>query len=225
MKNKKGFTLVELLAMLVVLGILMVVAIPNMNGILGNQRLNGYKQDAENLVEAAKIKVAKDTTIDKPAVGQCLYFSLDSLDDNDDFTTGPNGGEYLRYESMVIYTREITAGTTSQLKFYVRLVEKKDDNNYLGFALRESSEIKNLKNKDIDKITSTQLYGVNADRAGSLTKLNTRFNTESGSVMKKCNSATSKYYTHIKKCIIENGIYYGSNGNAVSEAVYNAECS
>lgn len=224
MKNIKGFTLVELLAMLVILGILMAVAIPNMNGILGNQRLNGYKQDAENLVEAAKIKVAKDTTIDKPSTGQCYYFTLDSLDDNDEFSKGPNGGEYLRYDSMVIYTRELVSGTTTTMKYYVRLVEKKDDSNYLGFALKESSVIKDLKNKDIDKITSTQLYGVNADRTGSLNTLKTKF-PSGGANKPKCNETTSRYFTHIKKCIIENGIYYGNSGAEVSEAVYNAECS
>ena len=50
MNKRKGFTLVELLAMLVVLGILMAVAIPNITGILGNQRVNGLKADAESLI-------------------------------------------------------------------------------------------------------------------------------------------------------------------------------
>ena len=40
MKNNKGFTLVELLAMLVVLGILIGVAIPNIVGMVENQRIN-----------------------------------------------------------------------------------------------------------------------------------------------------------------------------------------
>ena len=49
MNKKNGFTLVELLAMLTVLGILMVVTIPNISKILNNNRVNKYKMDAKKI--------------------------------------------------------------------------------------------------------------------------------------------------------------------------------
>ena len=149
MKPKRGFTLVELLAMLVILGILMVVAIPNITGILGNQKVNALKSDAMNIIETAKVKIAKDTSVAKPQPNQCLFFTLDSLDDNDDFTNGPNGGVYERYESFVVAIREpgTTAGTT-KYNYYVRLVETGKGGAMSGLDMVEESKIKDIKRTD-----------------------------------------------------------------------------
>ena len=38
MKNNKGFTLVELLAVIVIMGILMMVSIPSVKGTIDNSR-------------------------------------------------------------------------------------------------------------------------------------------------------------------------------------------
>ena len=104
MRNNKGFTLVEILAMLVVLGILMAVAIPNISGILNNNRKNGYKSDATRMVDTAKMKVAKGN-VKKPAKNKCVVLALTYLNDSEDIVKGPNGGLYLEYESFVIIKR------------------------------------------------------------------------------------------------------------------------
>ena len=57
--KKNGFTLVEVLAMITVIGIIMLVSIPNISGMMKNQRLNYLKGDATSMVEAAKMKVSK----------------------------------------------------------------------------------------------------------------------------------------------------------------------
>lgn len=49
MKNNKGFTLVEILAMLLVLGIIVAITIPNITGILSGQKENVYIEDAYGL--------------------------------------------------------------------------------------------------------------------------------------------------------------------------------
>ena len=54
--NNKGFTLVEILAMLVVLGILMVITIPNVTGILANNKFKVMKADADKTLDTAKIR-------------------------------------------------------------------------------------------------------------------------------------------------------------------------
>ncbi len=95
--NKAGFTLVELLAAMVILGILMGVAIPNIVGTIARQRNNVYVEDAKRLVVRARTTFASDTSINK-VDGVC--FTLEYLD-NGDFDEPPNGGAYLRKLSYV----------------------------------------------------------------------------------------------------------------------------
>ena len=52
MKNKKGFTLVELLAVIVILGILLVVAVPAVNSILTKSKQKAAKDDALMIIKA-----------------------------------------------------------------------------------------------------------------------------------------------------------------------------
>ncbi len=164
MNNKKGFTLIELLAMLVVLGLLIGISIPNVTGILKNQRLNVIKTDANNMVEKAKAAVVKDPLISKPKAGECLFFTLEYLNDNDDFDKGPNGGTYELYDSFVIYER-----VGSQYKYYVRLVENVKGTKY-GFDKVDVNEITELNNDKIVKITKN--YGLSKDKTASVAAIN-----------------------------------------------------
>lgn len=122
--NRKGFTLVELLVMMVVLGLLIGISVPNITGIVANQKANSFKDDALKLINDAKILVMSEG-MTKPADGESLVFTLSYLDTGDQFGSGPYGGEYLKEESFVIYKRE-----GSQYQYYVRLVESTTKGNY-----------------------------------------------------------------------------------------------
>lgn len=169
MKNNKGFTLVELLAMLVVLGILMAVAVPNITGIMSNQKTSMYKSDAMQMVESAKTKVAKNKYIQKPAQGECLVFSLNYLNSNEDFSTGPNGGEYLPWDSYVVYARE-----GSRYKYYVTLIEPDDSVNY-GYYLADIDEIKE-HSELLHKMDGDEIWGLTQDTEASLTLATEKLN-------------------------------------------------
>ena len=157
--NNKGFTLVELLAMLVVLGALMIIAVPNIMGIVGNQRLNTIRNDATTMVETSKVKVAKNEFIKKPQPGHCLIFSLSYVNDNGNISNGPNGGEYDDYESFVVY-QNTTTGDTTRYNYYVRLIEKKDSKNY-GIELENIKDINEVTNTNIK--TNLSLIGLSQD--------------------------------------------------------------
>ena len=182
MKNRKGFTLVELLAMLVVLGILMAVTIPNITGILGNSRLNKTKNDATQIVETAKTRIAKDPSIPKPKNNECLILTLNFIDDNEEFTKGANGGDYQQFDSFVLYTRE-----GSEYKYYLRLIEQ-EDGKYKGILLRDSKTIDAIKGQDIKPVNA--LYGLSDDREASISTLSAQTD-----IMDKCRTSI-KYYVH-----------------------------
>ena len=125
--NRNGFTLVELLATLVILGLLMGVAAPNILGVISKNRNITYVEDAQKLVSRAEYVLRSDPKITKPANGSCVGFTLGYLD-NSEFHNTPYGGKYYANYSLVIVHRQL-----GEYKYYVQLVEalpkKKGSNN------------------------------------------------------------------------------------------------
>ncbi len=125
MKNNKGFTLVELLASMAILAILMAITIPNIMGILSQNRNVTYIEDAEKLVSAAKYKYASSEFVNKKlANNQCYKMTLKYLN-NGEFDDGPNGGIYHRDDSYVIIQKDGTGKTN----YYVTIKEIKKKSN------------------------------------------------------------------------------------------------
>ncbi len=60
MKNQKGFTLVELLAVIIVLAIIMLVAGANVFGALDTARANQFRNEFLGLLDAARLKANLD---------------------------------------------------------------------------------------------------------------------------------------------------------------------
>ena len=54
-KNKKGITLVELLAVLVILGIIAAIAVPTVNTLISNTRDRANAESANSYVQAARL--------------------------------------------------------------------------------------------------------------------------------------------------------------------------
>ncbi|MBB6455057.1 type IV pilus assembly protein PilA [Salirhabdus euzebyi] len=55
LKNEKGLTLIELLAVIVILGIIAAIAIPAIGNIIQNSKEDGVKSDAIAILEGAKL--------------------------------------------------------------------------------------------------------------------------------------------------------------------------
>ena len=60
MRNKKAFTLVELLAVIVILGLLMVIIVPKVSQTLKDAEKNTNMTSAENLIKAATLKASNN---------------------------------------------------------------------------------------------------------------------------------------------------------------------
>ena len=130
--NRKGFTLVELIAMLVVLGVLMAIAIPNISGIIKSNRESIGIEDINKMVRNANQKM-ETKKARFPAINKCVVMSLRYINNNDDFKEGLNGGQYDEMESVIVITKKKVAGSSvsSKYKYYIRLVEKKNSLTYV----------------------------------------------------------------------------------------------
>lgn len=161
MKNNKGFTLVELLAMLVVLGVLMAITIPNITGILSQSKNNQIEQDVTKMVDMAKVKMNTDENAKYPTGKEAILFTLSYIDDERNLLTGPNGGKYYRYDSFVVVLRE-----GNSYKYYVRLVE--DNNTYkYGVNITDYSTFKKNKNTLIGNVETMYNFTA-AERTNTL---------------------------------------------------------
>ena len=60
MKKKQGFTLVELLAVIVILAVLVLLAVPSVLKMMDNAKANAFEIEAENIGKAAKSAYADD---------------------------------------------------------------------------------------------------------------------------------------------------------------------
>ena len=55
--NKKGFTLVELLAVIVILAIILAIAVPGISGLIGNTRKGAFESDVKMIITGIEYKV------------------------------------------------------------------------------------------------------------------------------------------------------------------------
>ena len=142
MKNKKGFTLVELLAAMVILGLIMAIAIPNIMGVLKSNKDKIYVEDAKRLSALAEYKFKGDSTIVKPTeIYQCTVLPLSYLD-NGEFEKAPDGKPYDKNKSFVTIKKE-----DAKYIYYVTLA----DSSNKGIEYKKTDEL-NI-NKPSDLIT------------------------------------------------------------------------
>ena len=125
MKNKKGFTLVELLAVIVVLAIIMIIAVPSVLNSMTDARRNSFVVYAEKLINSAQAQ-AQATQMVNGIPSKC--YDIDELID----------GAHGAYEGFVSFEKN---GETETYKVYLR------DNNYAVAAItaQKLEELKSSK--------------------------------------------------------------------------------
>lgn len=133
--NKKGFTLVELLAVVVILSIIMAIAVPNVISTLDRNKKVTYIGDAKKLIALAKNQMGNK--INKPGYGEIVRINLACLD-NGDLQTDPEGNPYDEIDSFVAVVRK-----EEQLIYYVNLVGKSEEGSTRGIYLTEESALDN----------------------------------------------------------------------------------
>ena len=157
-KNNKGFTLVELLAALVILGVLAALALPTVVNMMGNSRDKLYVTDAKKLISQAEYKFrVASSEIEKPDDGECLVLSMVYLD-NSDFDNPPNNGEYVREASYVV-----VKNNGGSFEFSVELVEEIRKNVYKGVELSKDSNLSSNSTIHVVSFSKDDLYFVESN--------------------------------------------------------------
>lgn len=135
-KNQAGFTLVELLAAMVILALLTAIAVPSVLKLLNKSRSETYINDAQRLISTAENQYKKDTKITKLKTnGECIIIGLSYLD-NGTFDDAPYGGSYDKGRSFVLIKRENLDDV-----YYVRLFEQIDSSELRGVMIASSDQL------------------------------------------------------------------------------------
>lgn len=93
--NKKGFTLVELLAVIALIAILSGMAVPNVMSSINNSKKNSFLVDSRRMISKAENLVATNSTIRASIKnGTAKTFTLQELNINGEFLKDADGGEY-----------------------------------------------------------------------------------------------------------------------------------
>lgn len=74
LKNRKGVTLVELLAVIVIMGIIAAIAVPAIGGLIDNARVKAYEGVLTSVEEAARVALSGD---DLPSTATDINTALD----------------------------------------------------------------------------------------------------------------------------------------------------
>lgn len=146
--NNKGFTLVELLAALVILGLLVVIAAPNVMGMMQRTKLNNYVEDAKKLKSLAEYKFRSDSSIAKPGNNECIIITMNYLG-NAEFNRTPsntNGAKYLTDYSYVQIKR-VADGSSYKYEYSIQMVEQESTDKYNGVKLSTFSKLSDDKEK------------------------------------------------------------------------------
>ena len=131
LKNQKGLTLIELLAVIVILGIIAAIAVPSIAGIIDNSKKDAHVANAQQMINATKLVIVAEpdlrnmTEKDDP-----IYVPLGYLIDEGyiDAFSDPDGGEYDGIDKKVIY-QGTTEASINALESYVKVV--REDNTFI----------------------------------------------------------------------------------------------
>ena len=202
--NKKGFTLVELLVVIVIIGVLSVIIVPSIININKNINERLYEEKKENIVSAAILYANNHEEIFNGVSEAEVY--VKDLVDSKYFTADATKTNCEQYRAVINgVTVDNENGCVLDPRTYVSN-ESKNMNQYKVVLTKEGATV-------VGKyIGSTETYNAGENTGTSKTLV--------AAVCKKFDNKPGKAYYNSQvvdcKCILENGNYTGISVNTGS---------
>lgn len=107
MKNNKGFTLVETIAVIIILGVVLSIAVPSITNVVKSTNKNRMISDAETFISEVKEYVESDTIGNTPKDNKYKLVNIKSK-----LSKSPYGKEYKKnsYVDIANYSVCLTDG-------------------------------------------------------------------------------------------------------------------
>lgn len=137
LRNEKGLTLVELLAVIVIIGIIGAIATLSISGLIDKSKKESHRANARLIIEAAKMKIAtedftpdgigsNDQTIYVAQLNEEGYLEkvpFDPENKNQKYTASATAGTPPTYSGSLV---KATRGTNGKLAYSILLIGKRN---------------------------------------------------------------------------------------------------
>ena len=145
--KKKGFTLIEILAVIIIIGIIAIIGVVSVSDYIEDSRKSTYIQQASTYIEAARKLKSSDNLLQDPKNTEALLIPLTSLDldDSHDYET-PYGSIDLN-RSYVLITNN-----NGNYSYYISMIDT--TNHSLTVEKQENLNKNNIKTNDDNTIKS-----------------------------------------------------------------------
>ena len=132
--KEKGFTLVELLGVIIILSIIMLIAIPNVASMVERSKRDTYMADAKKLVSLTEYEIKKGN-VSRPATGELVKVTLGDLSTTD-VEKDSDGNAYDLNDSYVALVRK-----DGYVLYYVQLIARNSNGRISGISLTNSENL------------------------------------------------------------------------------------
>ncbi len=139
LKNERGLTLVELLAVVVILGIIAAIAVPAVGSIIDNSKKDAHVANGLQAINSARLAIATESTLQPTGTNVTIiplgYLLKEGLIES--ITSPDNSKQYATTETDV--TAKNVATATLPAESYVRITSTSGGFNYEVYLLGDNS--------------------------------------------------------------------------------------
>lgn len=168
--NKKGFTLVELLGVVVILGIVLTIAIPSVSNYIDKSKREGFATVLREYVDAVQKGMASEEYISPIDRNNVLIVSLDLIPLDKGKKESSYQAEWIKSKS---YVAVINTGTADEIKYEYFVAGQDKDNHAIPLMdinnVSRNEVISNAKNKM--EVTIQSLCGTELGKKATLSTI------------------------------------------------------